>query len=93
MSKLMLFDFLCSTHGLFEDLVNPAIRTAPCPKCGRNASREISAVRIDKLGMAMSDSASPESVSYFKRVHAQRKAIEARNEANHDDYGKPAGCD
>ena len=93
MSKLILFDFECAEHGLFEDLVKPDIFQAPCPVCSRNAPRQISAPRIDHYHMAMSASASPESIAKFDRMHRERKAKEDRAEAEHGDYGPAAGAD
>lgn len=93
MSKLTMYDFLCAEHGLFEDLVNPEIHQAPCPKCGTNAKRQISAVRIDKTGMALQDGATPTSIDHFERVHRQRRAIEERAFERNGDYGVHAGSD
>jgi putative FmdB family regulatory protein len=93
MSKLIMYDFHCPTHGLFEDMVQPDKFSAPCPKCSRNARRQISAVRIDMSAMATSPSASPESIRHFDRVHRQRREIEDRNYERHQDYGAPAGAD
>lgn len=89
----MLFDFECAEHGRFEDLVKPDCRSAPCPVCGQNAPRQISAPRIDHYHMALSDSASPESVRKFERMHRERKAKEDRSDAEHGDYGHAAGAD
>jgi hypothetical protein len=94
-SKLILFDFECAEHGLFEDLVHPHIYEAPCPKCNRNAQRQISAPRIDHYHMALSPSASPESIAKFDRMHRERQEKETRSEAEHGDYqyGPAAGAD
>jgi hypothetical protein len=93
MSKLILFDFLCAEHGLFEDLAKPDIHQVPCPKCGLNAIRQISAPRIDKSAMALQSGATPTSIDHFERVHRERRAIEERTYANHGDYGTHAGAD
>lgn len=91
--KLLMFDFLCPTHGLFEDMVNPSTHSAPCPKCKTPASRQISPVRIDKTSMALSSGATPTSIDHFERVHRQRRAIEDRTFREHGDYGSAAGSD
>jgi putative FmdB family regulatory protein len=94
MSKLILFEFDCPSCGLtFEALVNPDVYWTQCPKCETNAQRILSAPRIDHQAMAGSDSASPETLRHFDRVHNQRKAIEEKAFRDHGDYGKPAGCD
>ncbi len=92
MSKFILFDFECPSGHRFEELVKPDMRQAPCPECGESAQRQISAVRIDKLAMAVNGD-SPTAVDYFDKVHRERRAIEERHHANHGDYGKPAGAD
>ena len=91
----MLFDFECPEHGLFEDLVKPDIRHAPCPKCSLNAQRQLSGFRIDHMKMAGSDSASPESIIKFERAHKQQKAKEERSEREHGpmQYGPAPGAD
>lgn len=93
MSKLILFDFECAKHGRFEDLAKPDVRQVPCPKCGRDAQRQISPVRIDRLRIATTAGASPESIAYFDRVHRQQKAIEDRKYDEHGDYGHRPGAD
>jgi hypothetical protein len=95
MSKLMMFDFECPTHGRFEDLVYPDVRQAPCPRCCLNASRQLSAPRINHMAMAASDSASPESILKFERAHKQQKAKEERSEREHGpmQYGPAPGAD
>ena len=93
MSKLILYDFECPTHGKFEDLAKSDVRQIPCPVCKAPASRLISPVKIDKIGMALQDGASPTSVDYFERIHRQRKKIEDRNYDRHGDYGVSAGGD
>lgn len=91
--KLLMFDFLCPSDGAFEELVKSDVKQIPCPKCGVNAVRQISPVRIDKYAMSLQDGASPTSVDYFDRIHRERKAIEERCEREHGDYGPAAGGD
>lgn len=91
MSKLILFDFECQKHGYFEDMVHSHVYETPCPVCGLNASRQLSAPRIGHMQMAASDSASPESIRKFERAHRQQKAKEEKCYEEHGDYGRPAG--
>lgn len=93
MSKLILFDFECPVHGKFEELVKSDVRHSPCPRCAAPASRQISPVKIDKIGMALQEGASPTSIDYFERIHRQRKKIEDATYAEHGDYGTHAGGD
>lgn len=92
---LMFFDFSCTNCNLItEAFVNTSKKRIECPECQGIAKRILSAVRIDKSRIACSgDSASPESIRHFDRVHKQRKAIEERNMREHGDYGKAPGSD
>ena len=92
--KLILFDFRCTKcKHIFEELVKPGDYWAHCPKCASNAKRMMSPFRIDRTRMAVSPSASPDSIRHFDRVHKQRRAIEEKSQQNHGDYGKAAGSD
>lgn len=93
MSKLILYDFLCPTHGLFEELVKSRKHSIPCPTCKANARRQISAVRIDRTAMATQEGATPTSIDHFERIHKERRAIEERHHKEHGDYGPEAGSD
>lgn len=92
MSKLILFDFLCEQHGLFEELVKPDIHQAPCPKCNQNAVRQVSAPHIDYESLALGVGATPTSIDRFEKVHRQRRRIEERSYERHGDYGPSAGA-
>lgn len=93
MSKLTFFDFHCPYCELvFEDLVKPDIRQAQCPKCQSNAVRIVSPVKIDRLRIALTEGASPESLAYFDRVHKEQAAKEAKTHAEHGDYGPRPGA-
>jgi putative FmdB family regulatory protein len=93
MSK-KLYDFECSSCGAqFEELVDADLKIQPCDKCGGWADRLVPAPRIDRSSIALSASASPESIAHFDRVHRERKAIEEKSMADHGDYGKAAGSD
>lgn len=93
MSKLLMFDWQCPIHGTFEALAKSDVRKIPCPNCQAPANRLISPVRIDKVGMALQEGASPTSIDYFERIHRDRKRIEERKYAEHGDYGTHAGSD
>ena len=90
---MILFDFDCPTHGLFEELVNSAVKQIPCPRCGRTSERQLSAPHIDRLGMATQSGATPTSIDHFERVHRQRRAIEEKHHRTNGDYGPMAGSD
>jgi len=47
MSKFMYFDFRCTgCEHKFSDLVKPDVQETPCPECGEEAKRMISAPRL-----------------------------------------------
>jgi len=93
MSKLIYFDFQCQACAtVFEELVKPDQHRHEC-KCGGNAERLIATPRIDLLGMAMSESASPASVRKFDRLHQQQRAKEERCFERNGDYGTRPGAD
>ena len=91
--KLMLWDFECSEHGVFEELAQPSEKTARCPRCQSPAPRIISPVRIDRMAMALQDGATDSSIRHFERAHRQRKAIEDKRFRDHGDYGTSPGSD
>lgn len=97
MSK-KLYDFECEDGHVFEELVDLEYRRGCCAtdawcSCGKPAKVLMPAPRIDRSRIALSASASPESIAHFDRVHRQRKAIEEKRFADHGDYGKSAGSD
>lgn len=90
----MIFDFRCkSCEAIHEDWTKPDVFWSSCPKCGEPSRRILSAVRIDHSAMALSESASPESIAHFDRVHKSQKAKEDKSVERHNDYGKAAGAD
>jgi hypothetical protein len=93
MSKLILFDFECQGGHRFEELVKSEIRELACPRCGQAALRQISPVRLDYYGMALSGDGMETAIDKFDQRHRERRTIEERNEREHGDYGKPAGAD
>lgn len=92
MSK-KLYDFECPAGHVFEELVDGHFDWHLCPIHEAASKRLVPAPRIDRSSIALSASASPESIAHFDRVHRQRKAIEEKSMADHGDYGKAAGSD
>jgi putative FmdB family regulatory protein len=92
MSKLMLFDYECPACGQKAEALVHSYDTVEC-HCGTQMQKQISAVRIDRSAIALSPSASPESVAHFDRIHRERRAIEEKSQREHGDYGKAAGSD
>jgi len=92
MSK-KLYDFECPLGHRFEALVEYDEREIFCECEAALATRVFPAPRIDRSHIALSASASPESIAHFDRVHRERKAIEEKSMREHGDYGKAAGSD
>ncbi len=87
-----LYDYECMGGHVFEELTYGE-PTAYCVQHDVYAQRLFPAPRIDRSGMALSASASPESIAHFDRVHRERRALEEKRHADHGDYGKAAGSD
>jgi len=89
-----LYDFQCENGHVHEALEDDRLICRKCPLCQADARRVILvAPRIDRLGIALGESASPESIDYFEKVHKQQKAIEEKAFENHGDYGPRPGAD
>lgn len=52
MASRMLFDFLCECGKVFEELIPSDEHTCMC-ECGKQATRQISAVRFDWRNMGV----------------------------------------
>jgi putative FmdB family regulatory protein len=73
-----LFDFKCEACSeVFEEFTKEK-RTMPCPKCGCNANRMISAPTIKLEGWSGSF---PSAADAWVKKHNQKAAIEAKRNA------------
>lgn len=90
MSKLMLFDFECACGNTFDDLVRPDEHSAPCPKCGKDAKRQISAPHFD-IRMGCDPYGSPTMGDKWARMHQQAKRIDEKRVRDHGpgEWGSP----
>lgn len=75
MSKLIMFDFMCSEGHQFEDLVQPDIHEVDCPSCSAKAVRQISQVRLDWKNMGL-DPAFPSAQDKWAREQTKAKRRE-----------------
>lgn len=83
MSKLTLFDFVCSCGHEFEDLVQPDIHSTECPTCQRpDAKRQISAPHFD-IRMGTDPYGSPTMAAKWARMHQQSKKIDEARVRDH----------
>jgi putative FmdB family regulatory protein len=87
-----IFDFKCGSCGTTtEELVKPSVKTIACVSCGNEATKQLSAPRVNWLAMGAQRDASPEAIIKFDRMHRQQKAKEEKSYAEHGDYGPHAG--
>lgn len=82
MSKLILFDFECPNGHSYDDLVQPDVHQAPCPTCGQEGTRQVSAPRFDPR-MGIDATGFPTMGDKWARVRKQRKIVEERRAAEH----------
>lgn len=78
MAKLIFFDFTCPDGHTSEDLVDPVTQAIPCPKCGKDAVRQLSAPRVDWRVMGV-DSGFPTAAAKWDRMQRQKAKIENHN--------------
>jgi len=90
-----LHDFRCRTCGhVQEHRVEAGTTELPCPRCTATADRVfLVAPKPDWLGLAQGDSASPEAVDRFERMHKQQAEKESKSFKEHGDYGPRPGSD
>lgn len=85
---MILHDFQCSCGHVFADFIRSSDASAPCPKCESPAERVyLKAVSINWSRMAQGDSAGPEFVDRFERVHKEETARQDKILREHGDYG------
>ena len=83
MSKLILFDFRCKLCGYrFEDLVKSDTFSLPCPECGGDGTRLISAPRLDPR-MGLDPEGNPTMGDKWAKTREQRARIEKKHYKEH----------
>lgn len=94
---MILHDFRCRRCGVTEEHgVDGAARITQvqCPHCLGTAERVfLKAPSPDWLSLAQGESASPEAIDKFDRMHRQQKEKEERCMQEHGDYGPRPGAD
>lgn len=90
-----LFDFECSKCGsVKEHFVYGSVQEVECVACGATAKKVfLVAAKPHWAALAQGDSASPEAIARFDRVHKQQKAKEDKAYREHGDYGPRPGAD
>lgn len=89
-----LFDFRCEYYHVTEALVSSDVAAIKCPWCGQAANKlHLVAAKPAWLALAQGDSASPEAVERFDKMHRQQAAKETKSMQDHGDYGPRPGAD
>jgi len=88
-----LYDYECKRCGLVhEAFVKSGIDTQECPQCGHDAKKiYLVLAKPAWLALAQGDSASPEAIERFDRMHRQQKAKEEKSQRDHGDDGRMPG--
>lgn len=92
---MIIHDFRCRRCAHVEEhFVKSDVECMPCTQCLGTAERVIlKAPAPDWLSLAQGDSASPEAIDKFDRMHRQQKAKEEKTKSEHGDYGPRPGAD
>jgi hypothetical protein len=92
---MILHDFRCEACGLVsEHLIESNVTVIQCSECHGNATRVFKQLaKPHWLALAQGDSASPEAIDRFERMHKQQKAKEDKSWDEHGDYGPRPGAD
>lgn len=81
-------DFRCESRHVSEHLVKTDVKVVQCPVCEEPATRVfIRPPKIDWLGMAQGESAGPEFVDRFEKIHNSETARQNKFLEEHGDYG------
>ena len=91
---MILHDFRCEDCGsVQEHYCHSDDRLAVCDACHGVSHRVIlQAAKPHWSSLAQGDSASPEAISRFERMHKKQKAKEDKTYAEHGDYGNAPGA-
>ena len=82
MSKLILYDWRCPTHGRFERLAKSSVKLTTCPECDQASVRLISAPRIALSGT------DPDFPRAYAKWEKTRKQKEVQDKKCYDNHGK-----
>lgn len=90
-----LHDFRCETcHAVCEHLVKSGTETMPCHHCQGTAHLVfLTPAKPFWTALAQGDSASPEAVDKFEKMHKEQAAKEKSTFEEHGDYGPRPGAD
>ena len=90
-----LYDYRCrACRSVEEHFVPSGTETALCAECGGTADKVfLEVAKPHWLALAQGDSASPEAVDKFERMHKEQAAKESKSLSEHGDYGPRPGAD
>lgn len=80
MSKLILYDWRCPTHGRFERLAKSSEQSIECDECGQASVRLISAPRIALSG---TDPDFPRAYAKWDKTRKQKETQDKKFYADH----------
>lgn len=89
-----LYDYRCRTCGAVEEHFVPSgTDLLPCGECGDPADRVyLEVAKPNWMALAQGNSASPEAVDKFEKMHKQQAAKEKATLQEHGDYGPRPGA-
>ena len=73
-----IFEFVCTNEHQFEALVEDSVRNTPCPHCGSDAIRVVSAPNMKLEGFT---GAFPSAYDAWSKKRAEKLAIERKRNA------------
>jgi hypothetical protein len=84
----ILFDFQCPRGHVSEHFVSSGTEGVDCPECGDPARKVyLQPPRLDWMGIALTESAGPEFIDRWERLHARETRRQERILREHGDYG------
>jgi hypothetical protein len=91
---MILHDFRCTECSEVEEhYCRAGEQASVCDACGGVSQKILrSLAKPHWSSLAQGDSASPEAISRFERMHKQQKAKEDKSYAEHGDYGAAPGA-
>jgi hypothetical protein len=90
---MIIHDYRCEECNQVEEhYVSQEDQLWICDECGGVSHRVIlQAAKPHWLSLAQGDSASPEAINKFEKMHKNQKAKEDKSYAEHGDYGTAPG--
>lgn len=81
---IRVYEYMCEEGHRAEHFLSEVVGQLACPKCGKPATRVISAPRVNLEGVTGSF---PGAAMAWERKRAQKMAQEQKNKRDHGTYG------